>query len=392
MLLRMAKPVSPLISRRIVASIEDLPFDVWDSYVALEHPFRSSAFFAAVETSLQTRQYAYMLLERGSEPVGVAALSQEDYDLTLLLPAAIGKLVQYLRRYFPRFLRLRLAMTGVMETAMHHWWWKPSVLDADGFAGHLLSAFEEAFPHAHLFLVRDFMAGRKGDEMLKAALIERRFRLARNLPLAVVDLVPGGINAHLGRLRGKAKAAIRNQIAVAERLDLRLDRLHDYSHLIDSCYPLYLQVHNAAREFKREALPKKFFSEVAHRFSGRSTLLVARARGGQLVGCVLTGFSDTVSNPFLIGLDYSRAKELGLYYNLIWAEICDAAEASRRVVDLGVTSYFIKQTMGAKLKSMTMVLRLRSRWMQRLFGGVVAGILSADEPATRRAFRVQAKK
>jgi CelD/BcsL family acetyltransferase involved in cellulose biosynthesis len=62
-------------------------------------------------------------------------------------------------------------------------------------------------------------------------------------------------------------------------------------------------------------------------------------------------------------MDQARARELPLYYNLLWGELAHAAETGCARVDLGVTSYFVKQTLGATLEGMSMAARLRSRWL-----------------------------
>lgn len=379
-------PAAPVV-RHIVRSIADLPAGAWDRHVAGDHPFRGAAFLAAIEAAFPERSYAYLHLERAGETVGLAALTMEGYDLAFLLPEGPAGAVRWVRRFWPGFMTLRLAMVGTMETAMQHWWWDAQRLEADAFAEHLIAACDEALPGNRLLIVRDFMAGIPADAALLAALAERGFRTAANLPLAVVELPEGGIDAHLRRLRGKPKAAIRKQLREVERLGLRFDRVEDYEHLIAECWPLYLQVHGAAREFKRAPLPEAFFREVARRLRGRSTLLTVRTPEGELVGCILSGLSETVSNPFLIGLDYDRAKEMGLYYNLIWSEIQDAAERGRRTVDLGVTSYFIKQTMGAAIEPLTMAARVSVPWLRPLLGPLLPALLAEEQPTLRRAYR-----
>ncbi len=383
----MTSTPQPPITRHIVGTIDDLPRGLWDQYVAVDHPFRSSAFFAAVEATFPQRTYAYLRLERPGQTVGLAALTLDNYDFAFLMPNMPAKLVRSVRRYLPNFMMLRLAMVGTMETAKQHWWWDKMYLNAGSFADHLIAVCEEVLPRAHLLIVRDFSDGTKSDDLLKTAFLNRGFRAVANLPLAVVDLPDGGIEKHLCRLRGKPKAAIRKQLQKVEQLGLRIERVADFEPLIDECYPLYLQVHAAAHEFKRAPYPKQFFREIAHRFSGKSTMLTIRVPEGQLIGWILTGFSKTVSNPFLIGLDYRCAKEMGLYYNLIWSEVRNAAEHEQRIVDLGITSYFIKQTMGAKLESMSMAARVEIPWLRSILGPLLPALLSEKPPKVRNSYR-----
>ncbi|QSQ24452.1 GNAT family N-acetyltransferase [Pyxidicoccus parkwayensis] len=382
----MSRCLEPL-EVRVVASIRDVPGTHWDDTVARGHPFKSSAFLSCLEDAFPERCFAYVLMLRGGRLVGLALVTEERFDLGLRLSAAAERVASRVRRLLPGFLTVRLAMVGTMETAQRHWWVDTRLLSEEEFADALLVACEEACPRADLLVVRDFMEGDDADARMEARFLSRGFRPARNLPLAVVELEGRDFDAHLRRLRRKPRASVSKQLAAARRLGLKLERVHDFRPLLPECYPLYLQVHHHATELKRPPIPRSFFEHVSERLPGESSLLTLRTSDGQLVGFVLSGTSGRVHNPFVLGMDYARSRELPIYYSLLGGELAYAAERGCMQVDLGVTCYFIKQTLGATLEGMRMVARLRSRWLRPFLSPLLPVLLSEKQPERRRTFR-----
>ncbi|WP_163998745.1 GNAT family N-acetyltransferase [Pyxidicoccus caerfyrddinensis] len=369
---------------RGVTSIRDVPGTLWDDTVARGHPFKSSTFLSCLEDAFPDRRFAYVLLSRGGDVAGLALVTEERFDLGMRLPERVGRMAARVRRLLPGFLTVRLAMVGTFETAQRHWWWDAELLSEEEFADALLVACQEAYPHADLLVIRDFM---EGDARLEARFLARGFRPARNLPLAVVELEDSSLEAHLQRLKRKPRVSVSKQLAAATRLGLKLERVQDFRHLLPECYPLYLQVHHHASEFKRLPIPLAFFERVAERLPEESSLLTLRTSEGRLVGFVLSGTSGGIHNPFVLGMEYARSRELPIYYNLLGAELAYAAERGCAQVDLGVTSYFVKQTLGATLEGLNMVARLRSPWLRPFLHPLLPALLGEKQPERRQTLR-----
>lgn len=368
-------------------SISDIPGSLWDDKIAGIHPLKSSRFMRCLEKSFPDRQFTYLTIDKKGKVVALAVITEERFDLGLLLPDGATRICERLRKIVPGFMTFRLAMVGTFETAKRHWWVDEQHLSAEQFADHLLVAVEAAFPSAKLLIVRDLMEGHEGDRVLELAFLKKGFRSVLNLPLATVRLDGLNLDQHFARLKRKSRASIRKMLQVAEKTHLKLERLSDYRNLIDECYPLYLQVHQNASEFKRQPIPKALFHAFADQLSEESSMLTVRDEKGQLFAFILTGTSSFINNPFLIGMDYRYSRELPLYYVLLWNEIAYAAERGCQEVDMGVTSYFIKQTMGASLEGMSMAARIQPRWLCPLMNPLLPALLGAKQPRKRRLFR-----
>ena len=372
---------------RLVSTIREVPQAVWDARVAQGHPFKSATFLACMEDAFPERTYGYLVISQGEDVVGLAVITEERLDLCLMLPAAVGSLAAGVRKLFPGFLSVGLGMVGTFETAQRHWWYDARRLSENDFALALLDACAQVCTRSSLLLVRDFMVGTAEDARLESWFLGRGFKQVANHPMAVVELDGLSLDAHLQRLKRKSRQNLRKQLKDAEALGFKLERVQDFRPLIDECYPLYLQVHEGASEFKREPFPRAFFEALADRMPGTSSVLTLRQKDGRLVGFILTGTSGTLNNPFLIGLDYARTEGTPAYYCLLWKEVEYAAQRGCRTVDLGLTSYFVKQTLGAELEGMTMAARIQSSWLRPVLNPLLPLLLSEKQPRERQKFR-----
>ncbi|WP_375746164.1 GNAT family N-acetyltransferase [Corallococcus interemptor] len=380
--------MSTATTTRIVPSIQQVPQALWDEKLAQGHPFKSAAFLSCLEDSFPERKFGYLVMSQGEDVVGLAVITEERLDLTLLMPDRVGALAKGVRRVMPGFLSLGLGMVGTFETAQRHWWYDARKLSEHDFAQALLEACDTVCTDSALLLVRDFMEGLPEDLRLQSWFLERGFKPVANHPMAMVTLDGMSSEQHFQRLKKKSRQNLRKKLKDAEALGFQVERVRDFRPLIDACYPLYLQVHEGASEFKRNPFPRAFFETLAERMPGTSSFLTLRTKEGELIAFILTGTGGGVHNPFLIGMDYARTEGTPAYYLLLWKELEHAALHGCRVADLGLTSYFVKQTVGADLEGMTMAARLQSPWLRPLINPLLPLLLSEKQPQERRRFRV----
>ncbi|GHG98545.1 GNAT family N-acetyltransferase [Comamonas sp. JC664] len=376
------------LTTRIHPRIQDVPRALWDEKVAQGHPFKSAAFLSCLEDSFPDRKFGYVVMSQGADVVGLAVITEERLDLSLLLPQQVGTLAQGVRKVLPGFLSLGLGMVGTFETAERHWWYDARRVSEHDFAKALLAACDEVCGKSALLLVRDFMESLPEDVRLESWFLQRGFKQVANHPMAKIALEGLSSEGHFQRLKKKSRQNLRKKLKDAEALGFQVERVRDFRHLIDECYPLYLQVHEGASEFKRAPFPRAFFETLAERMPTTSSFLTLRDAQGQLIAFILTGTGGGINNPFCIGMDYARTEGTPAYYLMMWKEIEYAAQHGCHLVDLGLTSYFVKQTVGAELEGMTMAARIQSAWLRPLLNPLLPALLSEKQPQERRRFRV----
>lgn len=365
------------------SSIVDLPDSVWDTHIAGNHPMRSSRFFHCLEKSFPDRRFSYFLIKKDTDLVGLGIITEEDLDTTLLMPSLMGKIFSPFRKVYSNFMKLKLAMVGTFESMSEHWWFNRDILSPSQFTNLLLTAVDEAFPSSTLLIIRDFEESENRYEAIKEQLCKKNFISVLNMPLATMKVENHSLDEYMATLKGKNRATIRKALRKADNKGIKTERVHEFKSIIDECYPLYLQVHDKAAEFKREPIPKIFFHHIADLLPDESSVLTIRNDQEELLAFMLTGTSSDVNNPFIIGINYAYSKEYPLYYLLLWSEIAYAIQSGCREVDMGITSYFVKQTMGATLNTMSMVARIQSSWLRPLLNPLLPLLLNEEQPEIR---------
>ena len=376
------------IRYEVYDSVMDLQPNLWDEKIAQGHPYKSGRFMRVLEESFPERIFAYLVFRTGDRIVAASVLTFEHYDLALMLPKFVAGFVDRIRRFWPHFFTLRLAMVGTLETVKRHWWFDESYLTPERFARELAVAASRVFSSAKLLIIRDFADEPQGIS-LKPYFQALGFASALNMPLAMIDIDGVTLDEHHKRLRSKPRAALRKMHKAVSEAGLKVERLRDFRAVVDQCYPLYLAVHERATEYKRKAMPLEFFIRVASQLEDVSSFLVVRNADGQIIGFMMSGIADTISNPFVVGFDYRYVQKYSLYYALMWNEIAYATARDCREMDVGLTNYFIKQGLGARLDRLDMVARFQVPVLGRLLTRLIPHILSESQPEQRRQFNTQ---
>ncbi|MEM7309562.1 MAG: GNAT family N-acetyltransferase [Planctomycetota bacterium] len=379
------------LSFHLLRSVDELPEGLWDARMCDGHPVRSEAWFRALERSHPERETVYLLGTRAGEPVALAFVSCEPFDLAPVAAPWAVRPVAGVRRLVPGFLRMNLAMTGTVETGDRHWWRDPERVSAAELAEALDRAIDTAFPRARVVVVRDFHPLDPGSRAFEEELGRERYRRVEGWPAARITLRAGATQEQLfAALKRRPQKGVRRALEVAEREGLTFEHAPLTAAGMDELYPLYREVHARATELVVPIEPPDFFAEAARALGDDVQVTVARERGGRAVGFILTLFRTHYANPFLIGLDYDVSRRYELYRGLHWHTIGLALERGCHVIDLGVTGFVAKQNLGAGLLPMAMAVRLRPRLLQRLFGRFLPALLHMPYPERRDARRAGA--
>lgn len=366
-------------------SIEQVSASAWNANIANGHPYKGVPFLRTLESCFPDRKVVYLAIFKGDTAVGLSLATFEYFDLALGFKPWIFKLVSVMRRFWKHSLSIPMIMVGTYETAQAHWWYDPSSIDADQFSDILLAVIERRLPKAWLLLVRDFVDS--SDENLRAALVRRRFKVIHNHPMAVIHLNGLTAEEHYKRLRARTRHTLR-KLRAAPADQIQIEDYDCFEGILDACYELYLNVHNRAQDFQRPALPKIFLKLVGERPETRISVL--RIPSGKIVAFVMTGFSGTVSSPYIIGMDYQQPRELLIYHHAVWHSVKCSAERGCKQIDLGLTGYFVKQGLGASLHPLAMFGRIQNPLLDRLLGARLTRTFSAPAPVERRLFREDA--
>jgi len=378
----------PGFTLQIYQKAKDVSNDIWEKYNSRKHPFRSMNFYCALEKTFLQREYAYIEGKIGNKTKMFLITSLEPFDLNAFLPGFIKRFSLFVRKWKPRFFTLMMGMSGCLETSMEHWWFEKDFQLTKNVVEKLLDKIREVFPLMRVLVFRDFTHLDSSGQVLKKHLSSLGFGEVLNFPTCIINPENRTLEEHYNRLKRKARASVRRADRLTNENELKLEKLKIDEKSIEQIYPLYLQVHERAETFQRPPFPKEFFKEIMKQMEHEAHFLLVRDKNSKIEGFILGGISDRIYCPYMIGLNYEVASKYQLYRMLLWEAIKFAFHEGVQEIDMGITSYFIKQDYGSQLIDMQMFIKFYPTFVHKIMKYFLNKIFDAPQPNKRKSFKL----
>ena len=237
-----------------------------------------------------------------------------DQDILEGLGAERVYLISLVRRFYPRFLKLRALMVGCSAGEAHLA--ATETLPVDIVAETLSNGIIEQARslNAQLIVLKEFPSRYRN---ILHYFVQRGFARAPSMPMTMLDIGYESFEAYMAKaLKSSARKKLRKKLeATAGITDIRLSVTDDAASFVDEIYPLYLQVFDRSR-MQFEKLTKDFFRQLGQRMSDKVRFFAWR-RGNTLVAfslCMVQG--DSLYAEY-VGFDYSVALDLHLYHYVV---------------------------------------------------------------------------
>lgn len=278
--------------------------------------FRSEAkdrrYYELIEDTIHKEfEYRYFIVRdwRG-EISAIQPFFIVDQDLLVGTKPLFGRLTNFVRRLWPRFMRARTLMVGCAAGEGH--------LDGDesaqGPSAQLLASAivkEARRLKARIIVLKEFPARYR---QTLECFVDNGFGRIPSLPNVMLNIDYSSFEEYMTRaLSGGARRKLRLKLRVADQAaPIEMSVVDDIAPIIDEVYPLYLQVYERST-LHFEKLTKEYFCGLGHRMGDKNRFFVWR-HNGKIVAfgsCLLQG--DMIHAEYL-GLDYTVAIDLHLYH------------------------------------------------------------------------------
>jgi hypothetical protein len=281
----------------------------------------------AAETLAAQFDHRFLFLENFQ--TGEIAMQQLFFvrqDLTAGMPGKLRAMLNWPRKIFPGWLQLRMLMLGcsASEGSLHST--HPWAVDAMSEA---LAAFARS-SKVSIVLLKDYPSQYR--DALKP-LLSRGYSRAPSMPACGLKLDFASFEEFLQeRLSYSFRKNLRRKFKkLAAHPPLELEVVTDVTHVADEIYPLYKETFQRS-ELRFEELTKDFLVRIGREMPERARYFLWRQKG-RLVAFALCLIHDDTIHDLNVGLDYTVALDLHLYF-VTWRDVVQWA------LDNGVKRYY----------------------------------------------------
>ncbi len=273
-------------------------------------------YYEILDDTLQDNfEYRYFaIVDNNGHVRAIQPFFLADQDILEGLGAERTYWVSVVRRFFPRFLKLRALMVGCSAGEAHLAATEtlPVNVVAETLSNGIIKQARSL--NAQLIVLKEFPSRYR---KVLLCFVQCGFARAPSMPMTMLNIGYDSFDAYMATaLKSSSRKKLRKKFeATAGISDIRMSVTDDATSFVDEIYPLYLQVfERSGMQF--EKLTKDFFRQLGQRMSDKVRFFAWR-RGNILVAfslCMVQG--DSLYAEY-VGFDYAVALDLHLYHYVV---------------------------------------------------------------------------
>jgi predicted N-acyltransferase len=295
---------------KILTSSELHHCNAWQG--AFHNKCKDYRYYEIVEETLKDDfDFHYLLLEDDSGKVrAIQPIFFVRQNLVEGVPGKISSIVDRVRKFFPRFLTMRVLMVGCAAGTGDL-----GAFDAkdERWLANALQSSLSIYARqnkASLVVLKDFPATYRSS--LEALPMNGYARIP-SMPMTRLPLHYNNWDDYFRSLSKATRKDLRRKFRKSERAPrIEMEVVNNITDLVDEIYPLYLAVHERSA-LKFETLTKDYFRAIAQRMPERARFFIWRQLGKVVAFSFCLVCDDKIFDE-CIGLDYSVALDLHLYF------------------------------------------------------------------------------
>jgi hypothetical protein len=365
---------------RVVKSSKSLDAGVRENFFA-KHS-KDARYYAICEETLggQFDHRYFVLKNKRTGSVSVQPFFFTEQDLLAGLPGKVRDALASVRRFWPRFLTLRMLMVGCTAGEGQLDCEEPWAVEA--LQKVLLEYAKKE--KASMILLKDFFA------KFRTALEyfpRNGYSRAPSMPGAKMEIDFRSFDEFMQEKLSKVfRKNLRRKFKDAAALPpLAMEVVNDVTPFADEIRALYLQTHSRS-EFKFEELTREYFCALGQRMPDRARYFLWR-QNGRIIAFSLCLVHDGTICDMNVGMDYAVALDLHLYFTTFRDIIQWAAENGLKHYYTGPLNYDPKLHLRLDLDPLDLYARHTSALINPIFKIALNYLQPARHDKTIRQFR-----
>lgn len=343
------------------------------------------AFWSLLEqVGLNDFEYRYALFtDEAGALLALTCFYSVTTDIAIFAPAPLRALLGTVRRFWPSFLKLRMLECGTPLTISSPPWASRANVDPAALVRALDALLRRtARAEGHSFIVvRDFEPNAADQQALFRA---RGYHWIPSLPNTYLDIRWNSPDQYLASMRSYYRSKLLKQIRRNVDGGVRHELVDDFAALADTLCRQWMVVHESASEFQREVLTPAFYRRLSNDLGAQSKALLFY-RGDALVGHALLLRDGDLLRWLYVGREVAANDSLYLY--VAHKVVETAIQLGAKRLEMGLTTYAIKQDLGANV--VPIHIALRASWgLINPFVGIGYALLNrVPRPGARKVFK-----
>jgi uncharacterized protein len=338
-------------------------------------------------------KFAYAVISRDGEPVGIAPAFRMDLPLEIVLPDAIAPAVKWIGQMIPALRYERTLFIGSPCAEEGTIGLVPGVTLADVLPA-LTAAVEArgAEDRVAMMVFKD-MPDTLAVTFQTSPATAGRFFQVPSFPGTDMPTIPASFDVYLAGLSGNQRYQLRKKLKASRAaLDLTVEVLQGPDTGVQAeIWALFMQTYDKAKT-RFEKLNPAFFAELAAVPSTHFVVL-RRREGGAMVAFMLCYFEGTCATNKFIGIDYTLGDKTFLYFRLFEEFLRWAQSRGATSLRSGQTGYRAKFDLGHEPVPLSNFARHRIgvvHWLYKTVGSSISW--STLDPDLKNYLEARARK
>jgi predicted N-acyltransferase len=365
--------------------IDEVSADDWNR---LAHPHSwtlSHEYWKVIhDARLEGFRFGHVVI-RGDDG-GIDALAtyyEVATDIAIFAPAWLRRILFGVRRLFPGFLKIRMLECGAPVCLVS----PPLVVDPEKDLAKRVTELNRALDRqarrwrCWLIVVRDF---EPDTERMVPLMTADGYRWLDGLPNTWMDVKWATVDDYVGSMQSYYRSKLLKHVRRCTDAGIRCEVVSDFAQLAPVMAAQWRVVHDSASEYQREQLNAAYYQGMAERLPGRALALLFY-RGDTLIGNALVLHDNDVLRWLFFGRE--KAENDGLYLFTGYNVVATAIKLGVRRVEMGLTTYPVKQDLGAQVVPIRFAIRSPVTWLHRVVVPVYSALNDTPDVHNRDIFK-----